>query len=60
MRVIQTAGGARLEVFTDGSPLWFQLDFPDRGIDVPALSRDDLIDLRYCIDRMLAKTEHNI
>lgn len=53
----QYAGDCRLQVETVGSPLWADLKITKlNGEFVDAkLSINDLYDLRYCIDRVLAQ-----
>jgi hypothetical protein len=55
--VRQTCGGAEVEVYTDGSPLFSELAITKiNGERVKArLSINDLHDIRYCIDRVLAQ-----
>ena len=55
--ISQSSGDCRVQVETDGSPLWAQLkitklngEFANTKITV-----SDLHDLRYCIDRVLAQ-----
>lgn len=51
MKIEQTAGSIKVTGYTDGWPLSFTVEAPNRvGIE-------DLHDLRYCIDRVLHQAE---
>lgn len=55
MKIEQSAGECRIEVYTDGSPLWPELSIVQiNGKPLTAkLSVAHLYDLRYCINRVL-------
>jgi hypothetical protein len=57
--LLQKAGSVQLRTFTDGHPLRVELTTPSGTDTIMVLGVDDLHDLRYACDRMLAKVaEH--
>ncbi len=56
-RIEQSAGGAMVSVYTDGSPLWPDVSITQANGQVitARVAVNDLHDLRYCIDRVLAQ-----
>lgn len=59
MMLLQKAGSVQLRTFTDGWPLRVELTTPPGTDAVMVLGVDDIHDLRYACDRMLAKVaEH--
>jgi hypothetical protein len=55
MRVAKQAGRFELECYTDGHPLWTEIHID--GGAIGKFAPEDLRDLKYCIDRMLARIE---
>lgn len=60
MKIEQQAGSCRIEVYTDGSPLWPEVSIigANGSENVSRVRVKDLHDLRYCIDRVLAQIEN--
>jgi len=57
--LMQKAGSVQLRTFTDGYPLRIELHNLGQDAEPLVLGVDDLHDLRYACDRMLAKVaEH--
>lgn len=57
--LMQKAGTVQLRTFTDGYPLRIELSDTSSEAQPLVLGMDDLHDLRYACDRMLAKAaEH--
>jgi hypothetical protein len=60
MMLMQKAGDIQLRTFTDGYPLRIELTVTDYRDNPPVtLDVDGLHDLRYCIDRLLAKVDEH-
>jgi DNA-directed RNA polymerase subunit N (RpoN/RPB10) len=61
MRIEQSAGSFVMITYTDGAPVTTQLTVNDgslhRSDTQLRLSLNDLHDLRYCCDRMIAQIE---
>ena len=56
-RIEQTAGGCSIVAYTDGAPIWPELEIVANNGEahVIRVSVAHLHDLRYCIDRVLAR-----
>jgi hypothetical protein len=57
MRIAQRAGRVAVEVFTDGAPLWPEIEIEANNGEAfrVRISTNELHDLRYCVDRVLAQ-----
>lgn len=57
MKVEQSAGRCRIEVYTEGSPLWPEIEIVANNGEKHRVrvSMGELHDLRYCIDRVLTQ-----
>lgn len=53
--IIQSAGRCRIRVYTDGSPLWSEIEIEANNgtMHEVRIGVEELHDLRYCIDRVL-------
>ena len=57
MKVEQSAGRFKLSTWTEGWPLWIDFEIDGQKVEGFHLVADEMHDLRYCIDRLLAKLE---
>lgn len=55
--IAQSAGRCLVRVYTDGSPLWPEIEIEANNgtLHEVRVSVQELHDLRYCIDRVLAQ-----